>query len=356
MDDLNIGTTILHLRKGKGLTQEQLAGMIGISAGAVSKWETGSSTPDITLLAPLARALNTSLNELLSFHEELSDIEITEIKQELTEIFLHSSFPDGEKKCKEYLNKYPNSIALKLNVAGLIQMFSRMLGDAFNELINEKMQYALSLLYQVVDSKDTKHSQLALFLIASIQMQLENYAESEKCIKQISTPAIDPKILYVSILQKQDKYEEAEKLCKSMLLKHLFQTTTMLSALANIAKKNHNIDKALLYLNTLNQIQDTFKFGLSSAAYALCRLYIEQDEKQLAAKWLKTYVDGLVTAEYDYSSNPYFANIQLEVKPEGQRVVRKNMVKELIEQEELKVLSDTPEYTEAIQQLKAFIF
>ena len=52
-----IGGNIAALRKAKGLTQEQLADMLGVSAPAVSKWETGSSYPDISLLCPLARAL-----------------------------------------------------------------------------------------------------------------------------------------------------------------------------------------------------------------------------------------------------------------------------------------------------------
>lgn len=43
MNDLNIGKTILTLRKDKNITQEQLANMVGVSAGAVSKWETGVS-------------------------------------------------------------------------------------------------------------------------------------------------------------------------------------------------------------------------------------------------------------------------------------------------------------------------
>ena len=41
MNDLNIGKTILELRKN--ITQDQLANMVGVSAGAVSKWETGVS-------------------------------------------------------------------------------------------------------------------------------------------------------------------------------------------------------------------------------------------------------------------------------------------------------------------------
>ena len=47
-----IGAQIAALRRAKGLTQEQLAEMLGVSAPAVSKWETDSSYPDITLRCP----------------------------------------------------------------------------------------------------------------------------------------------------------------------------------------------------------------------------------------------------------------------------------------------------------------
>ena len=47
--ELKIGSKIAELRKAKGMTQEQLALALGISAPAVSKWETDNSYPDITL-------------------------------------------------------------------------------------------------------------------------------------------------------------------------------------------------------------------------------------------------------------------------------------------------------------------
>ena len=64
---MNIGGHIAALRKARGLTQEQLAAQLGVSAPAVSKWETNSSCPDITLLCPLARALGTNVDTLLQF-------------------------------------------------------------------------------------------------------------------------------------------------------------------------------------------------------------------------------------------------------------------------------------------------
>ena len=67
-----IETTIRQLRQARGLTQEQVARALGVSAPAVSKWETGASLPEITLLPALARLLGTDLNELLSFQKEMS--------------------------------------------------------------------------------------------------------------------------------------------------------------------------------------------------------------------------------------------------------------------------------------------
>ena len=105
MDKINVGNIILRLRKEKNITQEQLANMVGISAGAVSKWETGCSTPDISLLAPIARALSTSIDTLLGFKLELSEDGVRKIKEELTNIFLHKGYEKGED-CLLYTSFY----------------------------------------------------------------------------------------------------------------------------------------------------------------------------------------------------------------------------------------------------------
>ena len=60
------GATIKQLREMKALTQAQLSDILGVTAKAVSKWETGKGLPDITLIEPLARALGVSVAELLS--------------------------------------------------------------------------------------------------------------------------------------------------------------------------------------------------------------------------------------------------------------------------------------------------
>lgn len=66
MDNYITGAVIKHLREEKGITQVQLADMIGVSCKAVSKWETAKGLPDISLIEPLACALGVSVMELMS--------------------------------------------------------------------------------------------------------------------------------------------------------------------------------------------------------------------------------------------------------------------------------------------------
>ena len=66
MNQYVTGAMIRQSREAKGLTQAELAAALKVSDKAVSKWETGRSYPDITLIEPLARALGVSTIELLS--------------------------------------------------------------------------------------------------------------------------------------------------------------------------------------------------------------------------------------------------------------------------------------------------
>lgn len=66
MDTYVTGETIRTLREGLHLTQAQLAEKLNVSDKTISKWETGRGLPDLSLLEPLAQALQISVAELLT--------------------------------------------------------------------------------------------------------------------------------------------------------------------------------------------------------------------------------------------------------------------------------------------------
>ena len=66
LDQKKTGLFISEMRKGKGLTQKQLAEEIGVSDKAISKWENGRGMPDTSLIPDLCKVLGININELLS--------------------------------------------------------------------------------------------------------------------------------------------------------------------------------------------------------------------------------------------------------------------------------------------------
>lgn len=66
MDQNKTGKFIAGERKRKALTQKQLAEMLGISDKTISKWERGGGFPEVSLLLPLCRELDITVNELLA--------------------------------------------------------------------------------------------------------------------------------------------------------------------------------------------------------------------------------------------------------------------------------------------------
>ena len=105
---MTIGNVIKKYRKNKGMTQEEMAVRLGVTAPAVNKWERGGSLPDVALLAPIARLLGITTDELLSFREELTDEEIDQYLSDIQRDLESKDFRDVFLSVKEKLQEYPN--------------------------------------------------------------------------------------------------------------------------------------------------------------------------------------------------------------------------------------------------------
>lgn len=72
-----LGNQIKYFRQQKQVKQDELAEYLGVSYQAVSKWETGASDPDISLLPKLAIFFGVSIDELfeMPYEEQMERIE-----------------------------------------------------------------------------------------------------------------------------------------------------------------------------------------------------------------------------------------------------------------------------------------
>ena len=98
MNQIQIGAFLKALRKEKNMTQEQLAEQLGVSNRTVSRWETGSNMPDISLLTEIAEFYDVSIPEII--HGERKSEEMREDVKEVAETMSDYAKAEKEKVVK----------------------------------------------------------------------------------------------------------------------------------------------------------------------------------------------------------------------------------------------------------------
>ncbi|MBR3357256.1 MAG: helix-turn-helix transcriptional regulator [Solobacterium sp.] len=94
MDQAKIGTLLKELRKEKNLTQEQLAEKFNVAARTVSRWETGSNMPDLSVLVELADFYDVEIREILDGERKSESME----KEEKETLLRIAEYADQQKR------------------------------------------------------------------------------------------------------------------------------------------------------------------------------------------------------------------------------------------------------------------
>lgn len=141
----NMGQIIKRLRKERNLTQEELAEQLNISAQAISKWENGTSMPDISQVVPLANLFGVPTDVLFGVygteHEEEVNLRLKEIYE------IYDGCKDGEEgatalmildKYRDALRAYPNNATLLSEASAFGTMILQNYQSALKPLIDQK--------------------------------------------------------------------------------------------------------------------------------------------------------------------------------------------------------------------------
>ena len=141
----SMGQIIKRLRKERGLTQEELAEQLNISAPAISKWENDIGMPDISQVVPLANLFDVPTDVLFGVygadHEE-------EVNMRLAEIFrIYDNCQEGEEgqtalvildQYREAMNLYPNNPTIMTNAMAFAEMVIDYNKAELRELIGQE--------------------------------------------------------------------------------------------------------------------------------------------------------------------------------------------------------------------------
>ena len=132
MNQSNIGEFLKELRKEKGLTQEQLAEQFNVSRRSVSRWETGTNMPDISLLVEIAEFFDVSIPEIIN-GERKSEVMNEEVKEVADKL---SDYASAEK---ETILKNIRSQSIMGTVALIIYCVIELSGAMSYNIVLEKI-------------------------------------------------------------------------------------------------------------------------------------------------------------------------------------------------------------------------
>lgn len=254
---IQIGQTIAKLRHAQGITQEQLATAIGISAPAISKWETGQSYPDITLLPPLARFFHTTVDALLAYRVTLTDDDREALYAQISTIFEAKGWAAGLTHCETILHEYPTDATLRLLLsANLLQNMALAPDDAAR---NEARARQLAWLREAVAVAEGNTAVLARFQLAMHCLNAHQLDEADEILTALLELDIDPRLAMPTLRMQQQRYDDAMKLAQQNLLHAIGDAVITLSTLTHLAIKTDDLAAAQRYADAGDPLLSLFR-------------------------------------------------------------------------------------------------
>lgn len=236
---MRLNEQIKNHRKEVGLTQEQVANYLNVSTPAVNKWEKGSTYPDISLLPALARLLKIDMNELFSFHGELTELEIGLFAKEVSETALNGTLDLAFEMATKKIQTYPRCDSLIYAVAVILNsaLTLSIIEDRRKAEYEKKI---IDWLEQAVNSQDEKVKTGAVYTLATKYIQEQNYDKAGALLDQVPDANIDKTLLQVNILMHQEDEDGAAVLLEGKIMQALTRTQSYLYKLIEIEERTGN--------------------------------------------------------------------------------------------------------------------
>ncbi|MGI6070580.1 MAG: helix-turn-helix domain-containing protein [Blautia sp.] len=301
---MKIGEVIRKYRKEKQMTQEEMAGHLGVTAPAVNKWENGNSYPDISLLAPIARLLGITTDALLSYQEELTEQEVDELIQTLgnqAKVDYESAFAWAEKKIQEY----PNCERLILQAAQVLDSFRMMLGVDEPERFDEKL-YGWYL--RSVESSNYDIAQTAAVALFQYSLSKENYDKAQEYLDRLPKQQWNRKQFQAVLFMRQGKKEEASKLYEELMFFGYGNISWGLNGLHILAVQDNQLERAQMLVDKQKNLARLMEMGRYMEAAPGLELALHKKDKEKTLEILMEMLDSIKEMD-SYRNSPLYTHM-----------------------------------------------
>ncbi len=179
MININIGNKIRELRKKKGITQEGLASVLSVSPQAVSKWESGTTYPDMELIPVIAGYFEVSMDILFDYDVREMKAKIQKLIDDAWEYF----FDDTQKYIEIMMNaleEYPGNEDLLLALLEAYEYNLRDKGDTSH--LDEMIEISQKI---ITESTDFVRVSFAKETQAAVYLKKEEYQKAKDVLETL---------------------------------------------------------------------------------------------------------------------------------------------------------------------------
>lgn len=242
--EMKLAENIRLFRKERGLTQEQLAEVLGVTVGAVYKWEARLSVPELKLIVEMADFFDTSVDVLLGY--EMKDNRLEAAVGRLKEYRRHKD-RTGLAEAEKALKKYPNAFevvynsAILYNVFGLESQDKRLLHRAL-----ELLECSRRLLSQ---NTDTEIGELTIYgSMANAYIALGEGEHAVEILKKHNVDGIFSDLIGLTLAADCSRPDEAVPFLEEALLNHITSLINVVVGYVNVfcGKKDFASAQAVL--------------------------------------------------------------------------------------------------------------
>ena len=349
---MKLNKVIRTRRQALGLTQEQLAQKLGVSAPAVNKWERNLNYPDVTLLPALARTLGVDLNTLLSFQEDLTDQEIGLFLNQMYEVSQRDGCGAAFQLARDKLREYPNSDKLAYNAAGMLAgVLALQPEDGSPE--RQAQEAEVSALYErCVRSADSQVREWSTYALASRCVKTGELDRAEELLGQLSDTHREKQELKARLRWAQGRREEAWVLVEQELFNQALTIQSTLMSMLDWALKEEDRELAQVLADTAVRAGEVFELSDYAALSTPFQLAAADQDGPKALALLDRLLHSL-TVPWDLAASPLYPHLPTkDAVGEDQRALIPPILDSMERDQECAFLRETPGYAEFIQRYR----
>lgn len=295
-------------------------------------------------MPPLARLLDTDLNTLLSFQDNLSEKEVALFINEVSETIDKQGFKAGYSLAVEKLKEYPACDLLAANLAALLDGALMLYGSKKN--LKDMYQEQIELLYhRAAQSKDTAIKEQAQVCLISKLIEKQDYKQAQEILNTIPEKnPVDKEQVQANIYIARGNLEKAAKLLEEKLLSATNEIHAALMTLMEISLKEERIEDAEYIADVDKQAAQLFDLWEYNSYAAHAQLYSVTKNRVKFLKILLPLLKSL-TKKWDINKSPLYRHIKTkDVDKAFGAKFQKTILQSILADQDCEFLKDNPEF------------